>query len=139
MLVCDPATVISRPQLSRTRYEAAPGAASHARETLHDVLPVDRKFAGFAGAFFPDTASEGESGDPARVALGSVASWHAEATMRIDPVREHDNNCRRFAGMAASVECRTLTAGRAIDNKSAVTVRPVTVNGSGDIARGRRR
>src|SRR5215211_247466 len=66
-LVCVPGTEISRPQLSRSRYEALPVIGSQANDTDHDVLPVERKFngpaEGFLGADFPNA---GESG--ARIA-----------------------------------------------------------------------
>ena len=88
-LVCVPGTVISRPQLSRTRYERLPELsvdASQPNETLHDVLPVERRFDGFVGAFrSADTANAGE---PGKVdASGAVASRHAATRTRIDPAR----------------------------------------------------
>ena len=61
-LVWAPGTVISRPQLSRTRYEALPVNASQANETLHDVLPVARRFSGPVGGFFDGAlANAGDS------------------------------------------------------------------------------
>src|SRR5688572_22385011 len=62
-LVCVPGTLISRPQLSRTRYEALPVSASHANDTVHDVLLVDRRFNGFAGAGGFAFANDGDSGN----------------------------------------------------------------------------
>ena len=80
-LVCVPGTVISRPQLSRTRYETAPVDGSQASETLHEVLAVERKFDGRAGAFRPaDDASSADSGDAIADGSGSVTSVHALAT-----------------------------------------------------------
>ena len=94
-LVCVPGTVISRPQLSRTRYEALPVNASQAKETLHDVLPVDRRFNGPVGGFFgADLANAGES--VARLD-GAVASRHAAATTRIAAVVTHLANERMEA------------------------------------------
>jgi hypothetical protein len=90
-LVSVPGTVISRPQLSRIRYEALPVLASQASETLHDVLPVERRLNGLAGAFFASV------GGPSAVidgATGSVVSRHAAPTTRIDPARAHANDCR---------------------------------------------
>jgi hypothetical protein len=99
-LVSLPGTVISRPQLSRTRYEALPVTASHANETLHDVFPVDRKFNEFAGAEGFPFANDGDSGDA--VDAGSVASRHAPAATRIDPARTPERESRS-ADMDASV------------------------------------
>jgi hypothetical protein len=63
-LVCEPGTEISRPRLSRTRYDALPVSGSQASETDHDVLPVERRFNGpdgveVGGFFGPDLAREG--------------------------------------------------------------------------------
>ena len=94
-LVCVPGTLISRPQLSRTRYEALPVRGSQANETLHDVLPVERRFNGPAGGFlFGDLANAGESAAVIEGASGAVASRHAAATTRIDPARAHESDCR---------------------------------------------
>jgi hypothetical protein len=72
-LVSVPGTLISRPQLSRTRYDALPVRGSQPNDTLHDVLPVERRFNAPGGGFFGDFASAGESGEASDVA-GSVAS-----------------------------------------------------------------
>jgi hypothetical protein len=85
-LVCVPGTEISRPKLSRNRYEAVPANASQANDALHDVLPVERKFSGPGGGFLdPDLASAGAS----RVS-GLVTSRHPPATTRIDVARADD-------------------------------------------------
>jgi hypothetical protein len=84
-LVCVPGTVISRLQLSRTRYEAVPVTASHANETDHDVLPVERRFNGpdgvGAGGFLDPFANDAESVVRIEGASGCVASWHAATTI----------------------------------------------------------
>src|SRR5688500_16153569 len=94
MLVCVPGTLISRPQLSRRPYEALPVTASHANDTLHDVLPVVRRLNCPAGGFFvgdfADAISSAESIDGVS---GTVVSWHAAIT-RTDPVTAHDIDCR---------------------------------------------
>ena len=102
-LVCVPGTLISRPQLSRTRYEALPVNASQANETLHDVLPVERRFNGPVGGFLDgDLAKSGESVARVDGASGLVASRHAAATTRIDPARAHESDCRsRDIGLLA--------------------------------------
>jgi len=99
-LVCVPGTVISRPQLSRTRYDALPVTGSQANETLHDVLPVERRFNGFAGAGAFPLASDDDSGNATDA--GSVASRHAVAATRIDPAITAETDCRS-ADMNASV------------------------------------
>jgi hypothetical protein len=77
-LVCVPGTVISRPQLSRTRYEKLPELSvdgSQANEMLYDVFPVERRFDGFVGAFLSgDDARRGESGGVIDGATGSGVS-----------------------------------------------------------------
>jgi hypothetical protein len=50
-LVCVPGTEISRPQLSRSRYDAVPVTAFQANETLHDVLPVTLRLSEAVGGF----------------------------------------------------------------------------------------
>jgi hypothetical protein len=97
-LVCVPGTVISRPQLSRTRYEKVPElsvAGSQANETLYDVFPVERRFNGFVGAFLSEEdPNAGEPGGAIDGGSGSVASRHAPARTRIDPARAHESDCR---------------------------------------------
>src|SRR5688572_9405035 len=99
-LLCVPGTLISRPQLSRTRYEALPVTGSHANKTLHDVLPVDRRFSALAGAEGFPFANDGDSGDA--VDTGSVTSWHALAATKIDPARTPKRESRS-ADIDASV------------------------------------
>src|SRR5688500_13287796 len=97
-LVCVPGTLISRALLSRSRYEALPVTGSQANETLHDVLPVTRRFngpVGPAGGFLvEDFAEAGESGAVSDDSSGAVVSPHDTATTRIDPARAHETDCR---------------------------------------------
>jgi hypothetical protein len=92
-LVCVPGTVISRAQLSRIRYEAAPLIASQANVTLHDVLPVTRSVVdgvgggGGFGAFLL-------AGSVIDDVPGSVASRQAAAPITSDPARAHESDCR---------------------------------------------
>ena len=106
-LVCVPGTVISRAHWSRIRYEAVPVLASQARETVHDVLPVERRLNGPDGTFLlADDANSGESGAIIDAVSGTVASRHAAAAMRIDPaVVTHLTNRRIEAPW-----CREMTS-----------------------------
>lgn len=61
-LVSVPATAISLPQLSRSRYEALPVFGSEANETLHDVLPVERRLNELAEGRAAFLANSGEPG-----------------------------------------------------------------------------
>ena len=91
-LVCVPGTLISRPQLSRIRYDALPVCASQANETLHDVLPVERRLNGFVGAGL--RANTGVSSAGFDGPGGTVASRHAPATTSIAPATTPDNDRR---------------------------------------------
>ena len=83
------------PPIVADPIRALPVNASQANETLHDVLPVERRFNGLVGGFLgADLANAGESGARIDGASGSVASRHAAATTRIDPARAHESDCR---------------------------------------------
>jgi hypothetical protein len=72
---------------------------SQANETVHDVLPVERRFAGLVGAFLSEEdPNAGESDGAIDGGSGSVASRHAAARTRIDPARTHESD-RRSANM----------------------------------------
>ena len=120
-LVCALERVTSRPQLSRTRYEKLELSVdgSQASETLYDVLPVERRFRGFVGAFLsPDRASSGEPGAAIDGASGSVASRQAAAVTRIAAIKAYETDCRR-ANMGASLVTRDVISGSSIGDGAA--------------------
>ena len=86
-MVCDPDTVMLRPLLHWTTYEAAalPLGASHIRATVQSVTPVTRRFFGAA----PDCRANAAFELPRGTSPNKMATMHVDcnASFRMEPSR----------------------------------------------------